>query len=164
MGKMTVTQTELVWLGKPRVRNESPQVRLPFHLRERLATGQAGETGKESWRNKLLWGDNLLVMGALLEQCADKIDLIYIDPPFATGADFVFATPIGDGEPAAARRQPVIEEKAYRDTWGRGLSAYLSMLWPNRAASRKSRLVVVLTERPTATSGLVARKALYLAL
>lgn len=129
MGKMTVTQTELVWLGKPRVRNESPQARLPFHLRERLATGQAGETGKESWRNKLLWGDNLLVMGALLEQCADKIDLIYIDPPFATGADFVFATPIGDGEPAAARRQPVIAEKAYRDTWGRGLSAYLSMLW-----------------------------------
>lgn len=59
MGKMTVTQTELVWLGKPRVRNESPQVRLPFHLRERLASGQAGETGKESWRNKLLWGDNL---------------------------------------------------------------------------------------------------------
>src|SRR5207249_1180814 len=77
---------------------ETPWERLPFHISESLAAGKAGETCKEGWRNKLVWGDNLLVMGSLLEQFAGKIDLIYIDPPFATGSDFVVATPIGDGE------------------------------------------------------------------
>ncbi len=54
-------------------------------------------TGKEvGWRNKLIWGDNKYVMSALLEQYAGKIDLIYIDPPFATGANFSFKTEVGD--------------------------------------------------------------------
>jgi adenine-specific DNA-methyltransferase len=62
-----------------------------------------------AWRNKLIWGDNLLVMGSLLPLYAGKIDLIYIDPPFATGADFSFA-----------------RQLAYRDTWKPG--SYLAMM------------------------------------
>jgi adenine-specific DNA-methyltransferase len=84
-----------------------------------------GETFEEGWKNKLIWGDNLLVMGSLLEQFAGKIDLIYIDPPFATGADFSFTTQIGDGDLEVTKEQSIIEEKAYRDTWGRGLDSYL---------------------------------------
>lgn len=80
-----------------------------------------------AWRNKLIWGDNLYIMGSLLEHFAGKVDLIYIDPPFATGADFSFKAEIGGEE--ITKEQSVIEEKAYRDTWGRGLDSYLQMLW-----------------------------------
>jgi len=132
MEKIAVTKTELVWpekYNKDGTQKEIPSVRLPLHIRERFLMEKAGEVWKEPWRNKLIWGDNLLVMSALLAEFAGKIDLIYIDPPFATGADFVIAAHIGDDKSKGKRRQPVIQEKAYRDTWGRGLSSYLSMLW-----------------------------------
>jgi 16S rRNA G966 N2-methylase RsmD len=62
-------------------------------------------------------------MSSLLDELAGKIDLVYIDPPFATGADFSVTIEIGDigwtKEPSA------IEEKAYRDTWGKGIDSYL---------------------------------------
>ena len=84
--------------------------------------GKEGNTFEEGWRNKLIWGDNLLVMGSLLEKFAGKIDLIYIDPPFATGTDFSFsAAEVGEsGERQCTKEQSIIEEKAYRDTWGKG--------------------------------------------
>jgi DNA modification methylase len=91
--------------------------------------GEEGDTFEDGWKNKLIWGDNLLVMGALLEKFAGKIDLIYIDPPFATGADFSFTTQIGDSDLEVAKEQSIIEEKAYRDTWGRGIDSYLQMLY-----------------------------------
>ncbi|MBC8525493.1 MAG: site-specific DNA-methyltransferase, partial [Candidatus Cloacimonetes bacterium] len=55
------------------------------------------------------------------------IKLIYIDPPFAVGADFGFDVKIGDDE--VSKKQTVLEEIAYRDTWGRGISSYLSMMY-----------------------------------
>jgi adenine specific DNA methylase Mod len=67
-------------------------------------------------------------MGSLLEKFAGKIDLIYIDPPFATGADFSFTAPIGDSSEEVFKEQSIIEEKAYRDTWAKGRSSYLSMM------------------------------------
>ena len=90
--------------------------------------GREGDTFEAGWRNKLIWGDNLLVMGSLLEKFAGKIDLIYIDPPFATGADFSFISQIGEHGAEVVKDASAIEEKAYRDTWGRGLESYLSML------------------------------------
>lgn len=69
-------------------------------------------------------------MGSLLEKFAGKIDLIYIDPPFATGTDFSFTVPIGDDDIEVTKEQSSMEEKAYRDTWGAGVSSYLSMLYP----------------------------------
>jgi len=91
--------------------------------------GDEGETFEEGWRNKLIWGDNLLVMSSLLEKFAGEIDLIYIDPPFATGADFTFTTQIGEDSLELTKEQSIIEEKAYRDTWGRGLDSYLQMMY-----------------------------------
>ena len=61
-----------------------------------LWEGKEGTTFEAGWRNKLIWGDNLLVMGSLLEKFAGKVDLIYIDPPFDTGSDFSFRTLVGD--------------------------------------------------------------------
>jgi adenine-specific DNA-methyltransferase len=88
-----------------------------------------GDTFEEGWKNKLIWGDNLLVMGSLLEQFAGKIDLIYIDPPFATGTDFSFTTQIGDGDLEVTKEQSIIEEKAYRDTWGKGVDSFIAMIY-----------------------------------
>lgn len=56
-------------------------------------------------------------MTSLLPEFAGKISLIYIDPPFATGADFSINIKMGDLE--WTKEASVIEEKAYRDTWGK---------------------------------------------
>src|ERR671922_2838709 len=127
MAKIDITRTELVWPGKYNengTRNEVPRVSLPFQVletfnesratREAKREGQQDDTCDDGWRNKLIWGDNLLVMGSLLEKFAGKIDLIYIDPPFATGADFSVVTPIGDGDLEMLTEQSSIEDKAYR--------------------------------------------------
>jgi adenine-specific DNA-methyltransferase len=161
MAKIEITRTELVWPGKYNedgTLKEAPRVSLPFQVIERVnesratreakkigvqATlfevweGKEGETFQEGWRNKLIWGDNLLVMGSLLEKFAGKIDLIYIDPPFATGADFSFQALIGDEELPLQKEQSVIEEKAYRDTWGRGLQSYLATMAPRLSIMRE---------------------------
>jgi len=153
MAKIDITKTELVWPGKYNedgTHKEVPRVSLPFQVIETVnesrATreakklpqqstlfdvyeGKEGDTFAEGWRNKLIWGDNLLVMGSLLEKFAGKIDLIYIDPPFATGVDFSFTTPIGESGVELLKEQSLIEEKAYRDTWGSGLESYLQMMW-----------------------------------
>lgn len=146
-----INRTELVWPGKYDEngrRREPERVSLPFQVIERVnesrATreaekqrtptlfdvwkGDEGETFEDGWRNKIIWGDNLLVMSSLLDQFAGKIDLIYIDPPFATGADFSFDAEIGDDGAKLHREQTIIEEKAYRDTWGRGIGSYLGMM------------------------------------
>ena len=150
MAKIDITKTELVWPGKYNedgTRREVPRVSLPFQIietvnesratREAQKTkgfglfdtyqGNEGDTFESGWKNKLIWGDNLLVMGSLLEKFAGKIDLIYIDPPFATGADFSFRAHIGDEE--ITREASIIEEKAYRDTWGQGIESFVQMLF-----------------------------------
>jgi adenine-specific DNA-methyltransferase len=124
---MDITKTELVWPGKylkDGVLAETPPVKLPFHVVE--AFGHSSATGEPGWQNKLIWGDNLLVMGSLLEEFAGKIDLIYIDPPFATGGDFSFTSAIGDAQ--VTRRASAVEEHAYRDTWKLGTGTYLAMM------------------------------------
>jgi adenine-specific DNA-methyltransferase len=152
MAKIEVTKTELVWPGKYNedgTRKEVPRVSLPFQVIETInesrATreaqktkslglfdvyeGKEGDTFAAGWRNKLIWGDNLLVMGSLREKFAGKIDLIYIDPPFDTGSDFSFRTMVaGDDDPVPGKEPSAIEEKAYRDTWGAGYESYLSMI------------------------------------
>lgn len=85
----------------------------------------------EGWYNRLIWGDNVYVMGSLLDDFAGKIDLIYIDPPFATGADFTYEIELGEAE--VTKEPSIIEEIAYRDTWGRGLDSYLQMMYERLA-------------------------------
>jgi len=113
MAKIQITKTELVWPGKYREDGElteAPRANLPFQVVE--VFNQSADPA--AWRNKLICGDNLLVMGSLLEDFAGKIDLIYIDPPFATGSDFSFTAANG------------VEAQAYRDTWKTG--SYLAMM------------------------------------
>lgn len=74
-------------------------------------------------------------MASLLPEFAGKINLIYIDPPFATGADFSINIRLGDLE--WTKEASVIEEKAYRDTWGRGLDSYLQMMYDRLVLMRE---------------------------
>ena len=147
-----VTKSELVWPGKYNddgTLRETPRAALPFQVIETVNESRAtretreverqaslfdiyqgteGDTFDDGWRNKLVWGDNKLVMESLLERFAGKIDLIYIDPPFATGADFTFKAQIGNGGVDVPKMQSIVEEKAYRDTWGEGIPSFLTML------------------------------------
>jgi adenine-specific DNA-methyltransferase len=127
MAKIQINKTELVWPGKY---NEDgslaqvPRADLPLHVVEVFNQRQA--TCEAEWRNKLIWGDNLLVMGSLLNKFAGKVDLIYIDPPFATGTDFSFTAQIGEQQ-VTGQSSPA-DETAYRDTWKIGVGSYLTMM------------------------------------
>ena len=88
----------------------------------------------QGWTNKLIWGDNKLILSSLVNgplraeiEKEGGLKLIYTDPPFAVGADFGFDIQIG-GE-TAEKKQNIIEEIAYRDTWGKGISSYLTMMY-----------------------------------
>ena len=85
------------------------------------------ENYPKDWKNKLIWGDNKLVMSSLLKDFAGKINLIYIDPPFFTGADFTVKTKVGDED--VVKEPSIIEEKAYRDTWAGGMASYLKYMY-----------------------------------
>ena len=88
------------------------------------------------WKNLLIWGDNKLVMSSLLKQgWAGKINLIYIDPPFFTGADFTVRTKIGD---ESVEKEPsIIEERAYKDTWSGGIASYLKYMYERLVLMRE---------------------------
>jgi adenine-specific DNA-methyltransferase len=125
----------LEWDGKPK---RVERLQLPFQTvetinesratRERDAGGLFGSDGAvAAERNLLIWGDNKLVMSSLLKHYAGRVKLVYIDPPFDTGTDFSYRVAIGD---ASVEKLPsILEEHAYRDTWGAGHSSYLSMLY-----------------------------------
>ena len=84
---------------------------------------------RDDFRNRLIWGDNKLVMASLLEEFKGAISLIYIDPPFDVGADFKMGVPLGDKKENVEKEQSLLEFVAYRDTWGRGTESYLAMMY-----------------------------------
>ena len=98
------------------------------------AFNMAGGNGE--WMNRLIYGDNLLAMQALLAGDAQtglpslrgKVDLIYIDPPFDSKADY--RTPIQLPFADISQRPTVIEQFAYADTWEEGTISYLRMMLP----------------------------------
>jgi DNA modification methylase len=94
------------------------------------------ERGRQlkGWQNKLIWGDNKLILSSLkngpLRDEIEKqggIKLIYIDPPFDVGADF--SMDIEFGEDTFTKKPNILEEIAYRDTWGEGSDSFLSMIY-----------------------------------
>ena len=139
--------TGLYWKGK---KTEVDRVVLPFQTietinesrttRERekkVSIGLFKDKSNGDWYNRLIWGDNKYIMASLLEEFAGKIDLIYIDPPFATGADFSVKMTLGDTE--WTKEPSAIEDKAYRDTWGHGKDSFLQMLFERLTLQRYLR-------------------------
>jgi DNA modification methylase len=135
-------EVELVWNGKTR---DVCTTVLPFQTLEHIDEPRK-ETKTQSdlfdsrgrqtkgWSNKLIWGDNKLILsslkaGPLRQQIEDAggLKLIYIDPPFDVGADFSLDVEIG-GE-TFHKEANLLEQIAYRDTWGRGADSFISMIY-----------------------------------
>jgi hypothetical protein len=143
--QMMPTRTELIWDGKYDAEGKrvAPlRVALPFQNVETInETAQERNRNlfqhaaqEQPWRNRLIWGDKKYVLPSLLPEFAGKVNLIYIDPPFDTGADFSFTATVpeheDDDDSLAFTKEPsIIEQKAYRDTWGRGLDSYLQWFY-----------------------------------
>src|SRR5713101_8931931 len=134
--------TELIWDGKYKDGKKQGPVRiaLPFQTietvnesaQERQRSLELFSAGREAeWRNRLIWGDKKYVLSSLLPEFTGKVDLIYVDPPFDTGADFSYMATVPhhhdhEEELVAFLKQPsILEQKAYRDTLGRGPDSYL---------------------------------------
>lgn len=142
-------ETELVWNGKTK---EVCNVILPFQTIEQVDEPRAEESSDpaslgplfdvdirgrqlKGWTNKLIWGDNKLVLSSLkngplreeIEKMGGGVKLICIDPPFDVGADFSMDVEIGDY--TFTKKPNILEEIAYRDTWGKGSDSFLSMIY-----------------------------------
>ena len=117
--------------------------------RERLVSIQPGLFGEVQpsledappWHNRLIYGDNLLAMAALLAgdektpSLRGKIDLIYIDPPFDSKADYRTKVTLPGVE--LEQKPTVIEQFAYSDTWADGTASYLAMITPRLILMRE---------------------------
>ncbi len=148
------SDVELIWEGKT---DAVEHIILPFQSVEQIdeprteidqidslfsvnpASGRQGG----GWANKLIWGDNKLVLSALSGgpmraaiEAAGGLKLVYIDPPFDVGYDF--SLEVNVGEDSVSKEPSVIEQFAYRDTWGRGTDSYLSMLHSRVLAIRNA--------------------------
>ena len=138
-------EVELVWNGKS---NEICNVVLPFQVIEQVDEPRSEKEVKlqtsffdidqrgrqiSDWTNKLIWGDNKLILSSLKNgplrqeiEAQGGLKLIYIDPPFDVGADFSMNIEIGDEE--FTKEPSVLEELAYRDTWGKGADSFIAMI------------------------------------
>lgn len=140
-------EVELVWNGKT---NEVTNVVLPFQVIEQIDEPREGKefgdargtlfdmSGKQiaGWTNKLIWGDNKLILSSLKNgpmrkeiEAQGGLKLIYIDPPFDVGADFSMNITIGEENDSFTKKPSVIEEIAYRDTWGKGADSFIAMIY-----------------------------------
>ncbi|WDN88415.1 adenine-specific DNA-methyltransferase [Desulfosarcina sp. BuS5] len=138
-------EVELVWNGKT---SEVCNVVLPFQVIEQVDEPRAEEAVKlqmdlfdrqsgrqiKGWNNKLIWGDNKLILSSLKNgsfreeiEAQGGIKMIYIDPPFDVGADFSMNVEIG-GE-TLTKKPGILEEIAYRDTWGKGADSFIAMIY-----------------------------------
>lgn len=150
-------EVELVWNGKT---NEVTNVVLPFQIVEAIDEPRAEQLTDSSvgaqpdmfshdtrgrqlkgWTNKLIWGDNKLILSSLKNGPMRKeieeqggIKLIYIDPPFDVGADFSMNIEIGDEQ--FTKEPGILEELAYRDTWGKGADSFISMIYERLSLMR----------------------------
>lgn len=137
-------EVELLWNGKT---DEIENTVLPFqtieHIDEPRSEDKISSQGTlfdtsgrqiQGWSNKLIWGDNKLILSSLKNgplrkqiEAEGGLKLIYIDPPFDVGADFSMDIEIG--EETFTKKPSVIEEIAFRDTWGKGMDSFIAMIY-----------------------------------
>jgi DNA modification methylase len=137
-------EVELLWNGK---NNDVTSTVLPFQVIEQIDEPRSDDkiglqstlfddSGRQltGWTNKLIWGDNKLILSSLSNgplrkeiEAQGGLKLIYIDPPFDVGADFSMNIEIG--EDSFTKNPSVIEEIAYRDTWGKGADSFIGMIY-----------------------------------
>lgn len=115
---------ELRWTGKRPYRSTQY---FPAQLKERYGEEVNG------WINKVFWGDNLQVMSHLLKEYRGKIDLIYIDPPFASDADYKKKIRVKGTDVTGDSLS--FEEKQYGDIWNN--DEYLQFIYERLTLMRE---------------------------
>lgn len=126
-----------------RIGLQTNEVVIPSKDKASLFNGQVDKYERNEWLNRLIYGDNLLVMQALLAgdefngtpSLRGKIDLIYIDPPFDSKADYRTKIKLLNSE--LEQKPTIIEQFAYSDTWRDGTVSYLKMIYPRIALMRE---------------------------
>lgn len=126
-----------------RIGLQTNELVLPSKDTSRWWKGRNEQVINKEWMNRLIYGDNLLVMQALLDgdeatglpSLRGKVDLIYIDPPFDSKADY--RTKINLPGIDIEQKPTVIEQFAYSDTWQDGTVSYLKMLYPRLVLMRE---------------------------
>ena len=130
----------LTWSSKPRrapnpkdIDFQTAEIVIPNPQRDQLTIAQFRKLAEyeidKTKMNRLIWGDNMLAMQALLASGYEgKINLIYIDPPFWTSEDY-YANFVVEGK-EITKEPSVIERLAYKDIWAGGIDSYLDMLYP----------------------------------
>lgn len=141
-------EVELVWNGKT---SEVCNIVLPFQTIEQVDEPRAENPSDtalqgslfdldargrqlKGWTNKLIWGDNKLILSSLkngpMREEIEKqggLKLIYIDPPFDVGSDFSMDIEIGGD--TFTKKPNILEEIAYRDTWGKHADSFIAMIY-----------------------------------
>ncbi len=142
--------------GPNRLTLQTNEYVLPSKDKSGLFRGQLKQITEQEWHNRLVYGDNLLVMQALLAgdpetglpSMRGKIDLIYIDPPFDSKADYrtkitlpPLTPPLEKGGTKGGvvieQKPTVLEQFAYSDTWKDGTVSYLQMIYPRLVLMRE---------------------------
>ena len=126
-----------------RIGLQTNELVLPSKDTSGLWKGRNEQVINKEWMNRLIYGDNLLAMQALLAgdeatglpSLRGKVDLIYIDPPFDSKADY--RTKINLPGIDIEQKPTVIEQFAYSDTWQDGTVSYLKMLYPRLVLMRE---------------------------
>lgn len=126
-----------------RIGLQTNELVLPAKDTSGLWKGKNEQVINKEWMNRLVYGDNLLAMQALLagdeatglSSLRGKVDLIYIDPPFDSKADY--RTKINLPGVDIEQKPTVIEQFAYSDTWQDGTVSYLKMLYPRLVLMRE---------------------------
>lgn len=131
--------------GGTRIGLQTNELVLPCRDISGLFRGQQPQLPEQGgeWMNRLIYGDNMLCMQALLAgdpasglpSLRGKVNLIYIDPPFDSKADY--RTKITLPGVNIEQKPTVIEQFAYSDTWEKGTVSYLEMLYPRLALMRE---------------------------
>ena len=139
-------EVELVWNGKTHEvctivlpfqtieHVDEPRAEKPEDTKAQMALFDARGRQRKGWTNKLIWGDNKLILSSLkdgplrgeIEQ-QGGLKLISIDPPFDVGADFSMDIEVGGD--TLTKKPNILEEIAYRDTWGKGADSFIAMIY-----------------------------------
>jgi len=129
--------------GSNKISLQTNEIVLPSKDSDNLWSGQMPKHENKEWMNRLVYGDNLLVIQALLAGDSEsalpsmrgKVDLIYIDPPFDSKADYRTKVTLPGVD--LEQKPTVIEQFAYADTWKDGTVSYLKMLYPRLALMKE---------------------------
>lgn len=122
----------LTWEGQFDARGqrvEPGRTAWPLRTTDLVTPSAAAEATREGWQNRLIRGDTRLVLPSLLPEFAGLVDLVVVDPPFATGTNFTAPIKFMAAQADENMSGRSLSRSAYDDAWGPGLDRYLQWMY-----------------------------------